>query len=61
MARALLADAFARVAQASEQIGVRGILDAMASEEAAYWLEMAIHRKNPRRVLAALRFLLNAT
>ena len=61
LARALLADAFARVAQASEQIGVRGILDAMASEEAAYWLEMAIHRKNPRRVLAALRFLLNAT
>lgn len=61
LARALLADAFARVAQASEQIGVRGIIDAMAREEAAYWLGMAMHRKNPRRVLAALRFLLNAT
>jgi hypothetical protein len=49
------------VAQASEQIGVRGILEAMAREEAAYWLGMAMHRKNPRRLLAALRFLLNAT
>jgi GNAT superfamily N-acetyltransferase len=61
LARALLADAFERVAQASEQIGVRGILDAMAREEAAYWLGMAMHRKNPRRVLAALRLLLSAT
>jgi len=24
----------------------------------AYWLGMAIHRRNPRRVLMALRFLL---
>jgi hypothetical protein len=38
----------------------RGI-DAMAREEAAYWLGMAMHRKNPRRVLAALRLLLSAT
>ncbi|MCB1884750.1 MAG: hypothetical protein KDG89_12275 [Geminicoccaceae bacterium] len=30
---------------------------AMAPEEAAYWLGMAMHRKNPRRVLAALRLL----
>lgn len=30
----------------------------MAREEAAYWLGMAMHRKNPRRVLMALRFLL---
>ena len=37
----------------------RGI-DAMAREEAAYWLGMAMHRKNPRRVLAALRLLLSA-
>ena len=37
----------------------RGI-DAMAREEAAYWLGMAMHRKNPRRVLAALRLLLCA-
>lgn len=31
---------------------------AMGREEAAYWLGMAMHRKNPRRVLAALRYLL---
>ena len=24
----------------------------------SYWLSMAIHRKNPRRVLTALRYLL---
>ena len=33
-------------------------IEAMGPEEAAYWLGMAIHRKNPRRVLTALRFLL---
>jgi antirestriction protein ArdC len=38
----------------------RGI-DAMAREEAAYWLGMAMHRKNPRRELAALRLLLSAS
>jgi hypothetical protein len=32
----------------------------MAREEAAYWLGMAVHRKNPRRVLTALRILLTA-
>ncbi|KAF0116660.1 MAG: hypothetical protein FD149_1352 [Rhodospirillaceae bacterium] len=31
---------------------------AMGREEAAYWLGMAMHRKNPRRVLTALRILL---
>lgn len=36
---------------------VEGI-EAMAREEAAYWLGMAMYRKNPRRVLAALRLLL---
>ena len=36
---------------------VEGI-EAMGHEEAAYWLGMAMHRKHPRRVLAALRFLL---
>jgi hypothetical protein len=35
----------------------RGI-EQMGREEAAYWLGMAMHRKNPRRVLSALRFLL---
>ena len=37
----------------------RGI-DAMAREEAAYWLGMAMHRKKTRRGLAALRLLLSA-
>lgn len=35
-------------------------IEAMGREEAAYWLGMAMHRKNPRRVLTALRFLLTA-
>jgi len=33
-------------------------IEAMGREEASYWLGMAMHRKNPRRVLTALRFLL---
>ena len=33
-------------------------VEAMGREEASYWLGMAMHRKNPRRVLTALRFLL---
>ncbi len=33
-------------------------IEAMGREEAAYWLGMAMHRKYPRRVLMALRFLL---
>jgi len=33
-------------------------VEAMNPEEAAYWLGMAMHRKNPRRVLTALRVLL---
>jgi hypothetical protein len=37
---------------------VEGI-EAMGKEEASYWLGMAMHRKNPRRVLAALRMLLS--
>lgn len=35
-------------------------IDAMAREEAAYWLGMAMHRRNPRKVLAALRLLLSS-
>jgi len=38
---------------------VEGI-EAMGKEEASYWLGMAMHRKNPRRVLSALRVLLTA-
>jgi hypothetical protein len=33
-------------------------IEAMGREEAAYWLGMAMHRKYPRRVLMALRYLL---
>lgn len=33
-------------------------IEAMAKEEAGYWLGMAMHRKYPRRVLMALRILL---
>ena len=36
---------------------VEGI-EAMEREETAYWLGMAMHRPNPRRVLSALRMLL---
>ena len=33
-------------------------IDEMSREEAGYWLGMSMHRKRPRRVLAALRTLL---
>lgn len=33
-------------------------IEEMSQEEAAYWLGMAMHRPNPRRVLTALRYLL---
>lgn len=33
-------------------------IEEMSREEAGYWLGMAMHRKNPRRVLMALRILL---
>jgi hypothetical protein len=33
-------------------------IEEMGKEEASYWLGMAMHRKNPRRVLMALRCLL---
>jgi hypothetical protein len=35
-------------------------IDEMSREEAGYWLGMAMHRKYPRRVLAALRLLLTS-
>ena len=35
-------------------------IEQMNREEMAYWLGMAMHRKNPRRVLAALRMLLTS-
>lgn len=33
-------------------------VESMPKDEAAYWLGMAMHRKNPRRVLSSLRILL---
>lgn len=42
-----------RMRQVSEGI------DQMTREEAGYWLGMAVHRKNPRKVLAALRMLMS--
>ena len=33
-------------------------IDSMDREEAAYWLGMAMHRRNPRRILTALRVML---
>jgi hypothetical protein len=44
-----------RIRQVAEAI------ESMTREEAAYWLGMAVHRKNPRRVLAALRLLADAS
>ncbi|MHB1424618.1 MAG: DUF7680 family protein [Gemmataceae bacterium] len=35
-------------------------IDSMSREEAGYWLGMALHRRFPRRVLAALRLLLTS-
>ncbi len=35
-------------------------IEAMGGEEASYWMSMALHRPNPRRVLAALRMLLTS-
>lgn len=42
----------ARMRQVAEGV------EKMEREEASYWLSMAIYRKNPRRVLTALRYLL---
>lgn len=52
---------FRTLAPMRSRDNVRAVADgieAMGREEASYWLGMAMHRKNPRRVLTALRFLL---
>lgn len=36
-------------------------IERMGREEAAYWLGMVMHRRKPRRVLQALRIVLNAS
>jgi len=57
---ALLFRVLAPMRSRAAMVAVAEGIDAMAREEAAYWLGMAVHRKNPRRVLTALRVLLTA-
>lgn len=57
---ALLFRTLAPMRSRSAMVHVAEGIEAMAREEAAYWLGMAVHRKNPRRVLTALRILLTA-
>ena len=54
----LLFRALAPMRNREHMIAVAAGIEAMPKEEAAYWLGMAMHRKYPRRVLMALRFLL---
>lgn len=54
----LLFRALAPMRSRSRMVSCAEGIEAMGREEAAYWLGMAMHRKYPRRVLQALRFLL---
>ncbi len=54
----LLFRALAPMRNREHMLAVSAGIEAMPKEEAAYWLGMAMHRKYPRRVLMALRFLL---
>lgn len=54
----LLFRALAPMRNREHMVAVSAGIEAMPREEAAYWLGMAMHRKYPRRVLMALRFLL---
>ena len=56
----LLFRALAPMRDRDNMVTVAEGIEAMQREEAAYWLGMAMHRKRPRRVLAALRMLLTA-
>lgn len=58
---ALLFRTLAPMRSRAAMVHVAQGIEAMAREEAAYWLGMAVHRKNPRRVLTALRVLLTAS
>lgn len=52
---------FRALAPMHSRDNLRAVIDgieAMGKEEASYWLGMAMHRENPRRVLSALRMLL---
>lgn len=57
---ALLFRVLAPMRSRAAMVAVAEGIEAMAREEAGYWLGMAVHRKNPRRVLTALRVLLTA-
>ena len=57
---ALLFRVLAPMRSRAAMVAVAEGVEAMARQEAAYWLGMAVHRKNPRRVLTALRILLTA-
>lgn len=54
----LLFRALAPMRNRDHIVAVAAGIEAMSKEEAGYWLGMAMHRKYPRRVLMALRFLL---
>ena len=54
----LLFRALAPMRNREHMLAVADGISAMPKEEASYWLGMAMHRKYPRRVLMALRFLL---
>lgn len=54
----LLFRSLAPMRNRDHMIAVATGIEAMPKEEAGYWLGMAMHRKYPRRVLMALRFLL---
>lgn len=54
----LLFRALAPMRSRENMVRVAEGIEAMGQEEAAYWLGMAMHRVNPRRVLSALRMLL---
>jgi len=54
----LLFRALAPMRRRESMLRVAEGIEAMGQEEAAYWLGMAMHRVNPRRVLSALRMLL---
>ena len=54
----LLFRALAPMRNREHMAAVAAGIEVMTKEEAGYWLGMAMHRKHPRRVLMALRFLL---
>lgn len=45
----------------SRMLAIADGVEKFSREEAGYWMGMAIHRANPRRVLAALRILMTAS